>query len=229
MIAHKTKSPATFIYLPAIPEDMKKLVTFLLILIIMLTAVLIYAAIQEEEHLVVKVIDGDTFVVRSGETVRMIGIDAPEKGSYYYEESKAKLEALISNKTVALEKDKSEKDRYGRLLRYVYFNGTFINLVMVEEGFAKAYPYAPDTSFKNEFQTAENSAKEQQLAVWTEGLTENHACTKLGCETGAQWAGSKNSNKYHECDSMFARMISKENIICFKTEQQAEDAGYAKS
>ena len=208
---------------------MKKLLTLLIILIAVLTAILIYTAVEEEEHLVVKIIDGDTFILRNGETVRMIGIDAPEKGSYYYEESKARLSELIHNKSVTLAKDKSNKDKYGRLLRYVYFNGTFINLVMVEEGFAKASPYAPDLTFKDEFQTAENTAKEHQLAVWTEGLIENPACTALGCEIGSQWAGSTKSNKYHPCESRFARMISPENIICFKTEQEAADAGYIKS
>ena len=81
---------------------MKNIITFLLILIVFLTGVFIYAAIQEDEHLVVKIIDGDTFTLRSGDTIRIIGIDSPEKGYYYYEESKAELARLIHNKSVEL-------------------------------------------------------------------------------------------------------------------------------
>lgn len=71
-----------------------------------------------------KVIDGDTFELSSGETVRLICIDAPEKNKKGYEESKQFLSNLILNRQVRLEKDSSETDSYGRLLRYVYINIT---------------------------------------------------------------------------------------------------------
>ncbi|MFA5724265.1 MAG: thermonuclease family protein [Candidatus Pacearchaeota archaeon] len=76
--------------------------------------------INSSEIIVSEIIDGDTFKLSSGETVRLICVDAPEKNKKGYEEAKVFLSDLILNKQVRLEKDISDKDSYGRLLRYVY-------------------------------------------------------------------------------------------------------------
>jgi len=77
---------------------------------------------NDSKIIVSEVIDGDTFKLSSGETVRLICVDAPEKNTKGYEEAKKFLSDLILNKEVRLEKDVSEKDSYGRLLRYVYLD-----------------------------------------------------------------------------------------------------------
>src|SRR4030065_366152 len=68
--------------------------------------------------LVTKVIDGDTIVIEGGYHVRYIGIDAPESGEFYYLEAKQANEDLVAGKKIRLESDISDKDSYGRLLRY---------------------------------------------------------------------------------------------------------------
>jgi len=73
--------------------------------------------------LVIRVIDGDTVELSTGERVRYIGIDTPEIGKCYYVESSAKNAEFVDGQIVRLEKDVSETDIYGRLLRYVYVNG----------------------------------------------------------------------------------------------------------
>src|SRR3989338_8519092 len=78
--------------------------------------------------IVTNVIDGDTIVISGGERVRLLGIDTPEKGEFFYKEGKARLEELIENKNVTLEKEGDNKDKYGRLLRYIFLNDTNINL-----------------------------------------------------------------------------------------------------
>lgn len=93
---------------------------------------------------VTRVIDGDTFELASGEKVRLICINTPEQGEEGYEEAKAYLESMILNKTVRLEKDISEKDRYGRLLRYAYTDNRFINKEMVDNGYAEVFRYGED-------------------------------------------------------------------------------------
>src|SRR3989344_5583370 len=113
-----------------------------------------------------RIIDGDTFVLSNNERVRLIGIDTPEIREYYYQEAKDRLIELINNREVYLERDVENKDFYDRLLRYVYVNETFVNLLLVEEGYAKAYPYEPNTKYKNNFTEAEEYARRNALGLW---------------------------------------------------------------
>ncbi len=107
-----------------------------------------------------RIIDGDTFKIPTNKSVRLIGIDTPEKGEKCYYESTVLLKKLIDTKQVKLVKDVSDKDKYNRLLRYVYLiDGNFINLQMVQEGFAYAKKFEPDTTFAKSFKKAELSAK----------------------------------------------------------------------
>ena len=90
---------------------------------------------------VIRIIDGDTFEIENGDKVRMIGIDAPELEDEGGIESKNYLKLLIENKYVSLIKDEKNKNKdfFGRLLRYVYLNGSDINLKMIEDGYANVY------------------------------------------------------------------------------------------
>jgi len=82
---------------------------------------------QPQKFKTVNVVDGDTVKLESGETVRLIGIDAPEtKGDCYATEATKKLEELTLNKEIELEKDVSQTDRYQRLLRYIRIGDSFI-------------------------------------------------------------------------------------------------------
>ena len=99
------------------------------------------------DNTVTNVVDGDTFVLGSGETVRLICVDTPEQGESGYEEAKDFLSFLVLGREVRLEKDVSERDQYGRLLRYVYI-GTieiFVNKEIVQQGYGKVFPYGNDT------------------------------------------------------------------------------------
>ncbi len=124
------------------------------------------ASASTTEVMVTAVVDGDTIDLVNGDRVRLIGIDAPERGEDYYDEAKTELAALVLHTTVTLERDVSDKDRYGRLLRYVYVDGTLINLTMVRKGHARAFRYAPDTRHATEFAEAERVAREAELGMW---------------------------------------------------------------
>ncbi len=125
--------------------------------------------IEESTYLVTKVIDGDTIDIDTGERVRLICIDTPEYYDEGYEEAKEYLEDLILNKKVKLEKDISETDKYGRILRHIYLeDGTFVNELMVKQGYAEAYWYEPDTTLCPTIQKAEDYAKDHELGIWEE-------------------------------------------------------------
>jgi len=116
---------------------------------------------------VTRVVDGDTFVLNTNEKVRISGINTPEKKECYYEEAKQKLEKLTYGKEVYLEKDYSNKGKYGRLLRYVFVDNQEVNFIMVQEGYAKVYDkYAYDTKKYSELKKVEQIARTQKLGVW---------------------------------------------------------------
>ena len=105
--------------------------------------------IEVKDRTVMNVIDGDTFEYydlnsKLIKKVRLLCVDAPEKGENGYEESKIFLENLILGKQIILEKEISETDKYGRLLRYAYLDGIFINKLILETNHGKLLIISPD-------------------------------------------------------------------------------------
>jgi endonuclease YncB( thermonuclease family) len=112
------------------------------------------------------VIDGDTFILSDGRKVRLIGMDTPERWQPYYNEAKSHMMKLVFGKEVRLIKDTSETDKYGRLLRYVYIGDEFINLKLVEEGYARVLTVPPDVKYRDIFINAEQNARSKKLGLW---------------------------------------------------------------
>jgi len=120
-----------------------------------------------EKYKVRFVIDGDTFILTNGRKVRLIGVYTPERFQEYYGEAKNRMMELVLNKEVTLVKDISEVDKYDRLLRYVYINDEFVNLKMVEEGYARVLTVSPDIKYKELFNEAERIAKKDNIGIWS--------------------------------------------------------------
>jgi len=115
---------------------------------------------------VTKVIDGDTVTIQSGEKVRYVGIDCPERGDNYSKEAKKRNEELVKGKEVVLKKDQTDKDKYDRLLRYVYIDNNLINQILINEGLARVYILPPDDSQEENFTNAQKEAKDKMLGIW---------------------------------------------------------------
>jgi micrococcal nuclease len=127
--------------------------------------------------MVTRVIDGDTIEVSIGGTiykVRYIGIDAPELDDERPEFCALAQEAtrlnrqLVDGKNVQLEKDVSETDKYERLLRYIYVDGTFVNVKLVRQGLAWAKVYKPDIKYQDTLEKAEAAARQDKIGIWQE-------------------------------------------------------------
>lgn len=125
------------------------------------------------ELTVVRIVDGDTVELSNGEVVRYIGIDTPEishsskkTNDCFAEESKFKNQDLVLGQNVRLEKDITDRDRYGRLLRYVYVGDVFVNYNLVLEGFAQVYTYPPDIKHNELFLQAQRQAREESRGLW---------------------------------------------------------------
>lgn len=95
---------------------------------------------EKRVHLyrVTRVIDGDTIELANGESVRVVGIDTPERGACGYAEATANMERLVLGKRVRLGKSDEDRDRYDRLLRYVNVGKTDAGLNQINQGFAVA-------------------------------------------------------------------------------------------
>ena len=125
---------------------------------------------------VIRVHDGDTISVIADaekEKVRLIGIDTPELGQGPWgKEAKKYLETLLdaSGRRVRLEFDVTRRDKYGRLLAYVWTeNGELVNLLMVRSGHAVVYTIPPDVRYTNELRQAQKEARKMKLGIWGEG------------------------------------------------------------
>jgi micrococcal nuclease len=119
-----------------------------------------------------QVIDGDTITVAGVGTVRLIGVDAPEKtGSYrtsepYGDAATRFMKALVDGKLVRLEYDGERKDQYNRTLAYVYLeDGTLANEAIVRAGFAETYRRFT-YRMKPQFHAAEQEARAAGRGMW---------------------------------------------------------------
>jgi micrococcal nuclease len=202
-----------------------------------------------QQFLVTRVIDGDTIEIEGGQKIRYIGIDTPETvdsrklvGCFGLESSQKNKE-LVEGKTVRLEKDVSETDKYGRLLRYVYLSSEnagsdqiFVNDYLVRQGFAHASTYPPDVKYRDQFASAQQEAMSKNMGLWS--VCQNLSSTQN--QTQAQSGGclikgnisSSGEKIYHVpgqryYDKTVIDESKGERLFC--TEDEAQKAGWRKS
>lgn len=130
------------------------------------------------EAIVEFVIDGDTVdvtVAGESERVRLIGIDTPESVSRnvpvqcFGKEASDALTGLLPPGTVLrIERDEEARDRYGRLLLYLYRDedDLFVNEWMIQQGFADTLFFEPNTTFEGSFTRSRNDARAESLGLW---------------------------------------------------------------
>ncbi len=133
--------------------------------------------------MVSRVIDGDTIELSSRERVRYIGIDTPEVREKigptwvynprpFSEDASAFNKKLVEGKTVRLEFDAQKRDKFKRLLAYVYIGDRMINIEMVKQGFAMIYTYPPNVRYTEKFLEAQREARDNKRGLWKD-LEEN--------------------------------------------------------
>lgn len=128
--------------------------------------------------IVVRVVDGDTIELADGQRVRYLGIDTPEsvdprKGvACFGREAAERNRDLVEGQAVRLQRDVSDRDRYGRLLRYVYLGDELVNEQLVRDGYARTHAYPPDVRYQSRFEAAERDARAAGRGLWS-------ACTTL--------------------------------------------------
>jgi micrococcal nuclease len=125
-----------------------------------------------EIYKVKRVIDGDTLLLVNGERVRLIGVDTPETKhpqkpvQYFGREAYLFTKQMVDGKEARFEFERQKRDRYGRLLAYVYLlDGTFLNAEIIKQGYGSAYTRFP-FKYKEEFRRYEREARENRRGLW---------------------------------------------------------------
>ena len=127
---------------------LKKVIIFLLVVILLGILSVFYPYLTGEKQInpveyekercfVNRIIDGDTLVCNN-ETIRLLGIDTPEKGEPFSVEATNYL-SIVNNKEIEILRDWEDRGKYYRKLRYVFYEGRIINLELIEQGLARAY------------------------------------------------------------------------------------------
>lgn len=134
---------------------------------------------------VAEAVDGDTLLLADGRRVRILGLDAPETlhpgmagPQPLGPEAAARLKALVEGRTVGLERDHSESDHYGRLLRHVWSGDDLVAARLLSEGLAWPLSIPPDRGHQAELAAAVTRARAARRGLW--GLTRPTALAVFG-------------------------------------------------
>ncbi|WP_339226030.1 thermonuclease family protein [Oceanobacillus sp. FSL K6-2867] len=206
-----------------------------------------------------RVVDGDTIKVQidgKEETVRLILVDTPETKhpqlgvQPFGPEASAYTENALNGKKIDLEKDVSDRDKYGRLLRYVWVDGELFNQQLIEKGLARVAIYQPDVKYVDQFSEKQQKAQQEGIGIWS---IENYAqedgyrtqeekpvpteapkpqpkeepkTTSGSCNIKGN-ISSSGENIYHVPGGQFYEVTNPEQTFCSTAE--AESAGYRAS
>lgn len=192
-----------------------------------------------ERVLVTGVVDGDTINVLRGrrqETVRLIGVDTPETGrpdtpvQFYGPEAALFTRRTLLEKRVRLEFESPDRaggntDKYDRTLAYVFTDdGTNFNLELIRQGFGRAYTKYP-FHYQAAFVKAEQAARRAERGMWNR---ERRAAWSDPARRG-RIIGNIRTEIYHVPGQRFYESVAEKNRIYFRTEREAQDAGFRKA
>lgn len=164
------------------------------------------------------------------ERVRLIGVDTPEtvhptRGEEPYgREASNFTKDQLTDQTVRLEFDVEERDKYGRLLAYVWLDEQMFNETLLQEGYAQLATYPPNVKYVERFKTAQKEARQAERGLWgmkNEGTSVTAEQPGLG-----KFVGSTNSKKYHRSDCQWGQTIKPSNQVWFDSAIEAQNAGY---
>jgi endonuclease YncB( thermonuclease family) len=216
---------------------------------------------SQATYKIVRIVDGDTLIIDYNgveERVRLIGVDTPEsvhpdatKNSEFGKIASDFSKKYLDGKEVSLELDVQERDKYGRILAYVYVGGQMYNKILLQEGMAKVATYPPNVRYVDDFKALEKTAREGNKGLWaysddsanisaptTPIVTPNNS-TSSNQYTDESGNGlikgniSSSGEKIYHMPGMRDYNKTKIDISkgekWFKTEQEALDAGFRKA
>lgn len=197
---------------------LRKFIVFALFL----TLALSFSNALAKEYVVKKIIDGSTVELDSGEIIKYIGVDAPERnlkegGSEFYAKETVRYnKKLVFMKKVRLEFDEQKKDSKGHVLAYVFVKKTFVNAELIKNGYAKANIAKPNVKYKETLLDAEKKAIASDRGIWQEKKK----------DTEKYYIGNKRSYSFHRPGCKAAEKIPEKSKIIFHNRSDAIKVGY---
>lgn len=219
-------------------------------LLFILTLVGCSSSTANNKVMVTNVVDGDTLDVsinNKEERIRLLLVDTPETKhpskpvQPFGPEASQFAKETLKGKEVEIELDVSERDKYGRLLAYVWLDGKMFNELLLEKGFARvAYVYPPNTKYVDQFYEIQKKAQKEGIGIWSienyvqeEGFqtkekrneTEEQAVPNVDSDCLIKGnINSKGEKIYHTPSSRSYKQTKPE--IWFCTEKEAQAAGF---
>ena len=189
-------------------------VVFLLVVVLLVFTFLI----RQKGLRVREVIDGDTVILSNGEEVRYIGIDTPEESEPYFGEAKEFNRKMVEGKRVFLEYDDERRDKYFRILAYVWVESLLVNAELIKQGLAWVYSFRSNLRYRDYFVSLQKKAREKKIGVWSVPVSEEE-----------YYVASQRSKQFvfHRPNCPHAKRILEKNKIIFKTREEALDLGYS--
>ena len=207
-----------------------------------------------DSALVSRVVDGDTLVIQLNgqeEKVRLIGVDTPElhESQKLYRDAQrsgqdtTQIQALgrrasdfvktlvRSGEQISLEYDQQQRDKYGRLLAFVWLaDGRLLNEVIICEGYSPAftrYPYHRE--YQERFRTCAQQARVAGKGLWSDNAFPSTPVTSTNKVSPGPIQGNRRSKVYHLPSCPGYDRISPQNVVPFTNEGAAQGAGYRKA
>jgi micrococcal nuclease len=170
------------------------------------------------------VIDGDTIILSDGQRVRYLGIDAPEMGrdgrpaDFLAKEACHFNRQLVLNKEVHIEYGPERRDRFDRLLAYVFLdNGLFVNGELIKRGLAYVLYHGPGMKHFDEFVQLQREAMKDSKGIWA----------KILIESDDPYRGQIHTQRFHRHDCSLGERITPKNLIIFHSKKEAYWRGYS--
>jgi endonuclease YncB( thermonuclease family) len=199
-----------------------KKIIFLIILILLQGLALSLTSFAYNR--VVSVYDGDTVLLKNGAKIRYLGINTPEidhegnKSEFMAHTAKDFNQKLANGALVRLEFDLEKKDRYKRVLAYVFLqNGDMVNALLVRKGLAYVISIRPNLKYRDLLLECQRKAIKESIGIWSNLLRDK----------GENCLGNRRSYRFHRPDCYFAMKISQKNLIKFRSIYDAFWEGYS--
>lgn len=168
----------------------------------------------------VRIIDGDTFRDSKGQSVRLLGIDTPEKGDTFSIQATHALDSLLEGRVLRYEFDQRKRDRYGRILAYVFTDEAFVNRVLLKKGLAEVYIYPSDMKnipYRTDFIGDQTIARDSSFGIWSLPVR----------DVEDYYVGNTNTLRFHRPSCPSADKLNSDHRLILQSRDEFLDMGYS--
>ena len=199
-------------------------ITRLFMALALFAGLFILSPVGAQNYHVAFVYDGDTILLQDGRKIRYLGIDTPEidhengNDAPFSRDARDFNRELVNGKIVTLEYDRQTKDRYKRILAYVFIEGgEMVNALMVKSGLAYVLSCRPNLRYRSYLMTVQRQAIQERLGIWK----------NLSMDEETKYRGNKKSFRFHRLSCPSGKQIAINSRITFPSMYDAFWQGYS--